>query len=138
MVCTVGGLRARLMLAALAARLLVPLLGPAAVELDPYHTHVTIGGTPRQRAAALAHHRRDHPGDAATCHDREGAGVRVLSITAGPAAGALVASLTGAASAVAAGTGVPGPERSGVVPPPDHLCHRLSARAVPEPPPEIA
>lgn len=138
MVSTVPGLQTRLMLAALAGRLLVSLLGPAAVEWDPYHTHVTVGGTPRQRAAALAHHRHDHTRHATTCHDHDGAGARVLSITSGPAAGALVASLTGAASAVTAGTGVPGPAPSGRIPPSVHPCHSLIAHGVPEPPPEVA
>lgn len=49
-----------LVLTAVTLRVLLPALGPEAVALDPYHTHVVAGGTADERAAALAHHHHHH------------------------------------------------------------------------------
>src|SRR6476620_2997692 len=34
----------------------LPVVDPRATELDPWHEHIVIGGSPSQRAAALAAH----------------------------------------------------------------------------------
>lgn len=47
-------LRRFILLAGIGALLSGPWLNPRAV--DPYHTHLVIGGTPQERAQALAEH----------------------------------------------------------------------------------
>ncbi len=102
------------MLAAVVAQLLVPLLASSVVELDPYHTHVVVGGTPREQAHALAHHRHDRAAheDMTQTHDRPG--VRVLSVTSGPLPGTVV-SVAGGASASVARIEIPAPQPSGTM-----------------------
>jgi hypothetical protein len=135
MALTTRGARVGLILAAVAGRLLVSLVGPAAADLDPYHTHVTVGGTPRQQAEALARHRHDHVQDAAPDHDHEVAAVQVLSITAGPPAGVLVVGLTGVAAATVTGIEVAAPKPSDAIAVPAPFFPTSLPRTVPEPPP---
>ena len=85
------------------AALVLPLLDPHALEGDPYHEHIIVGGSPTDQARALAAHLRhfagavlQHSGGTATtgCNDHSGnAGARVLSIHGDGAAGSSVIGL---------------------------------------------
>jgi hypothetical protein len=96
------------------ALFLASVLDPAAVDRDPEHTHVVVGGTPAEQARALAAHtQRAHasemlhrrlPGeqtarDARTPWARatgeESAGAIVLSVRSGEASASSVVGLTG-------------------------------------------
>ena len=98
------------------AALVLPLLDPHALEGDPYHEHVIVGGSPTDQARALAAHLRHFArpvlqhsvGTGATgCNDHSShAGARVLSIRGDSGTGSSVIGL-GNAVAMEARTAVP-------------------------------
>ncbi|MDR7521633.1 MAG: hypothetical protein QN168_04125 [Armatimonadota bacterium] len=135
------------------ARLILPIANTQAVERDPYHLHLVIGGTPAQRAEALAHHRHhdhDRPHGSAGHPGRHWTGggqtqrmaqgdpqvPRVVSVLPGTASGAMVLSTTGLSVAtVAAPAGPPAPRATGQI---AGLAPPRVARVaipVPDPPP---
>jgi hypothetical protein len=132
-------------------RLVAPVADPRAVERDPYHLHLVIGGTPAQRAGALAHHRH-HGHDSPRCIaelGRDGAdatrpddevvggseGPRVVSLFPGATPGTMILGTAGLALATAAASTPTAPRMTGAVARPATLRLARAALPVPDPPP---
>ncbi len=128
----------------LCAALLLPLLDSHALEGDPYHEHIIVGGSPADQARALAEHLRhfsvpwpqDAPRPLATgCDDYPGnARPRVFAVHGGSAAGSSVIGL-GNAAAMEGQLVVPVPPsvRLAVIPSPANPFDVILP--VPDPPP---
>jgi hypothetical protein len=102
------------LLTAALLRVVLPAVDTRAIEHDPYHLHVVIGGTPVQRAEAMARHRQhghgagSHRGIASVAQsglcgwpdDPDGRRPRVLSVVPSAAWGTTVLSAAGLSIAV--------------------------------------
>lgn len=136
-------------------RLVLPIADTRVVERDPYHLHLVIGGTPAQRAEALAHHRHhghERPRGSVGGLGRKGSrpprtvgetredrrAPRVVSVLPGTAPGAVVHSATGLVVATAAAPARPtGPRATGLVTRPASQRVMHEALPVPDPPPRV-
>jgi hypothetical protein len=133
-------------------RLVVSVADPGTVERDPYHLHLVIGGTPAQRADALAHHRHhghDRLHRPAEPLGRDGADAarprgeppggpdapRVVSLFPGSVPGAMVLSAAGLALATAAAANPTAPPMTGQVARPERPRVARVVLPVPDPPP---
>ncbi len=134
-------------LALLAVALVLPLLDPHALEGDPYHEHIVVGGSPVDQARALAahlHHRsvplRHESSNrvvTGSCASPSTDNVQVVSVHSGSAAGSAVIGFPNTIAA-AGHSGAPIPTLTSpvVVPSPLHTLEIILL--VPDPPPRGA
>jgi hypothetical protein len=126
-----AALRRFTLLAGIAALLSGPWLNPRAV--DPYHTHLVIGGTPEERAQALAEHTH---GPAQPV--RKASRVRVVSLNTASPLGPLVLGLGAGGIATSANPSLIPPALGGRLLPHGPVRIRSVDLPAPEPPPRLS
>jgi len=139
-VCVQAALRRFILLGGIGTLLSAPWLNPHAV--DPYHTHLVIGGTPEERARALAEHTHTHGLHTHTHGPVHPVGeesrVQVISLNTATPLGSLILGLGAEGIATSAKPSLFPPGLEGRLLPrgPDRI--RSVDLPVPEPPPRLS